>query len=116
VNYALNDHWRVSLRGGYLEDQQGFITSTPGGQHLTEGTLTVAYAPEKHFELRLEGRSDSSQKSFFYRTNPETGTPATTDRRGMHLAPLSSRSQHMVFVHQCISQPDLRLIAPMAGC
>lgn len=71
VNYAFNDRWRLSLRGEYLDDQQGLITSTPDGQHLWEGTATVGYAPTKHFELRLEGRYDASQRSFFYRTNPD---------------------------------------------
>lgn len=70
VNYAFNDRWRASIRGEYLDDLQGFVTSTPDGQHMWEGTVTVGYAPTRHFELRLEGRYDGSQKNFFYRTNP----------------------------------------------
>lgn len=82
ANYAFNDRWRLSLRGEYLDDQQGLITSTPDGQHLWEGTATVGYAPTQHFELRLEGRRDASQKSFFYRTNPDqlaTNPPVLAD-------------------------------------
>jgi len=72
VNYAFNDRWRVSLRGEYLDDLQGFLTSTPDGQHLWEGTVTVGYAPTRHFQLRLEGRYDASQRNFFSRTNPNS--------------------------------------------
>ncbi len=70
VNYAFNDRWRVSLRGEYLDDADGYLTATPDGQHLWEGTATLGYDPTKHFELRLEGRYDASQNDFYYRTNP----------------------------------------------
>ena len=56
VNYAINGQWRVSLRGEYVDDKDGFITGTP--QKLKEGTLTFGYAPLKNFELRLEARYD----------------------------------------------------------
>jgi hypothetical protein len=66
LNYAINEQWRVSVRGEYVDDKDGFITGTP--QKLKEGTLTFGYAPSKHFELRLEGRYDSSDKSTFLKS------------------------------------------------
>jgi hypothetical protein len=66
VNYAINTQWRVSLRGEYVDDKDGFITGTP--QKLKEGTLTFGYAPLKNFELRLEARYDSSDQSTFLKS------------------------------------------------
>ncbi|HVW70682.1 MAG TPA: outer membrane beta-barrel protein [Steroidobacteraceae bacterium] len=63
VNYAFNDRWRVSLRGELLADHDGFVTGTP--QDVEEGTVTVGYSPMKKFELRLEGRYDTSNKPTF---------------------------------------------------
>jgi hypothetical protein len=70
ANYSFNDRWRVSLRGEYLDDAEGYLTATADGQHLWEGTATLGYDPTKHFELRLEGRYDASQEKFFHRTDP----------------------------------------------
>ena len=58
VNYAINDQFRVSLRGEYLDDQDGFVTGAH--QTLKEGTITLGYAPVKNFELRAEFRYDKS--------------------------------------------------------
>jgi hypothetical protein len=58
VNYAINDQFRVSLRGEYLDDEDGFVTGAH--QTLKEGTLTLGYAPVKNFELRAEFRYDKS--------------------------------------------------------
>lgn len=68
VNYAINDQWRVSVRGEYLDDQDGFVTGAP--QTLKEGTVTVGYSPAKSFELRAEVRYDKSGANtpIFYRT------------------------------------------------
>jgi Putative beta-barrel porin-2, OmpL-like. bbp2 len=68
VNYALNDQWRVSLRGEYLDDRNGFVTGA--AQTLKEGTLTVGYSPVKSFELRAEFRYDKSGANTptFFRT------------------------------------------------
>jgi hypothetical protein len=72
VNYAFNDRWRVSVRGEYLDDEEGFVTSTANGlgptQKVKEGTVTFGYSPLKSFELRLEGRYDWSDKSSFVTT------------------------------------------------
>jgi len=61
VNYAINDQWRVSLRGEYFDDNKGYLTAVGPGinQKLKEGTVTLGYDPTKNFELRLEGRYDS---------------------------------------------------------
>ncbi len=74
ANYQFDPQWRVSLRGEYLDDKNGFITGAIDGQHLWEGTVTFGYAPTTHFELRLEGRYDASQTAFFYRSNPANAT------------------------------------------
>jgi hypothetical protein len=58
VNYAINDQWRVSLRGEYLDDTDGFVTGAH--QTLKEGTITFGYSPVKAFELRAEFRYDKS--------------------------------------------------------
>jgi hypothetical protein len=63
VNYAISSQWRVSLRGEYVDDKDGFITGTP--QKLKEGTLTFGYSPVKSFELRLEARYDTSDQPSF---------------------------------------------------
>ena len=58
VNYAIDDAWRVSVRGEYLDDQDGFATGAV--QKLKEGTVSFGFAPSKNFELRLEGRYDAA--------------------------------------------------------
>jgi hypothetical protein len=68
VNYAINDTWRVSLRGEYFDDNKGYLTAigpvgaplAPGkDQKLDEGTITFGYDPTKNVELRVEGRYDT---------------------------------------------------------
>jgi Putative beta-barrel porin-2, OmpL-like. bbp2 len=77
VNYAINDQFRVSLRGEYLDDQDGFVTGAH--QTLKEGTLTFGYSPVKSFELRAEVRYDKSGAGTptFFRTEKAiaAGTP-----------------------------------------
>jgi hypothetical protein len=63
VNYAFSDLLRVSLRGEFLDDKDGFNTGTP--QKVKEGTVTFGYAPVKSFELRLEARYDKSNEVTF---------------------------------------------------
>jgi len=68
VNYAINDLWRVSLRGEYFDDKKGYLTKNfdPGfvgeSQKLKEITLTVGFDPIKSVEIRLEGRYDDPEK------------------------------------------------------
>jgi hypothetical protein len=63
LNYAINDHWRVSLRSEYLDDQDGYRTGFI--QKWQETTLTLAWMPSKAVELRLEGRADRSDHAVF---------------------------------------------------
>ena len=70
MTYALSDHWRVSLRAEYLNDKDGLFTGTP--QKLKEATLTFGFAPNKHFELRIEGRYDKSDQVTFLKVQPSS--------------------------------------------
>jgi hypothetical protein len=71
VNYQLNSLWRVSLRGEYLDDKDGTTLVTGARQNLKEATLTFGYDPVASFELRLEGRYDtSSEPTFLKSLNP----------------------------------------------
>ena len=63
VNYRLSRLWRVSLRGESFDDRNGFMTGT--AQRLKEGTVTFGYDPAADFELRLEGRYDTSNQPRF---------------------------------------------------
>lgn len=78
VNYAINDQFRVSVRGEYLDDTDGFVTGAH--QTLKEGTITFGYSPVKSFELRAEFRYDKSGAGTptFYRTR-EALAAATPD-------------------------------------
>ena len=70
ANFAINDQWRLSLRGEYFEDSKGYLTANfdpatyAGGssQKLKEITLTFGYDPTRNFELRVEGRYDDPDK------------------------------------------------------
>jgi hypothetical protein len=77
VNYAINDQFRVSVRGEYLDDTDGFVTGAH--QTLKEGTITFGYSPVKSFELRAEFRYDKSGAGTptFFRTQAavNAGTP-----------------------------------------
>jgi hypothetical protein len=87
VNYAINDAWRVSLRGEYLGDKDGFVTGAE--QTLKEGTVTVGYSPVKNFELRAEFRYDKSgaHTPSFYRTRAAlaAGIPDSDNLSGFAL-------------------------------
>ena len=72
VNYQFNDQWRLSLRGEYFDDKDGYRTGV--SQKWTEGTLTVAYLPAKEWEIRVEGRFDHSDASAFLKSNGTTPT------------------------------------------
>jgi len=66
INYQLSSEWRVSLRAEYLDDKDGFITGA--AQNLKEGTITFGYDPVASFELRIEGRYDSSSEPTFLKS------------------------------------------------
>ncbi len=65
ANYQINSQWRVSLRGEYLDDKDGTTLVTGTAQDLKEATLTFGYDPVASFELRLEGRYDTSNEPSF---------------------------------------------------
>lgn len=67
INYSLPHNWRVSVRGEYLRDRNGFLTGST--QTLKEGTVTFGYALVKSFELRVEGRYDRAQAAILQRTS-----------------------------------------------
>jgi putative OmpL-like beta-barrel porin-2 len=67
VNYQLADQWRLSFRAEYFDDHDGYRTGI--AQKWTEETLTLAYLPTKHIELRAEVRADQSNKSSFLKTD-----------------------------------------------
>jgi hypothetical protein len=71
VNYAINSQWRVSVRGEYFQDRQGFVTTTGTRQTLREGTVTLGFDPIKKFELRLEARYDKADHDLFLRDSTD---------------------------------------------
>jgi hypothetical protein len=72
VNYQISSQWRVSLRGEYLDDKDGTTVVTGTPQDLKEATLTFGYDPVASFELRIEGRYDtSSEPTFVKAVSPE---------------------------------------------
>jgi Putative beta-barrel porin-2, OmpL-like. bbp2 len=65
VNYQISDPWRVSVRGEYFNDKDGYRTGVI--QKWKEATITLGYAASKSTELRGEVRSDKSDvASFMY--------------------------------------------------
>jgi hypothetical protein len=67
VNYTINDNWKLSLRGEYLDDKDGYRTGVV--QKWKEVTGTVAYLPTKAVELRFELRADSSDVNSFVKSS-----------------------------------------------
>lgn len=63
ANYQINDQWRLSLRGEYFNDRDGFRTGV--AQKWKEATFTVAYLPTNNIELRTEVRADRSNGASF---------------------------------------------------
>ena len=63
LNYTINDHWRVSLRGESFDDPDGYRMGF--AQRWKEATLTAAWMPGKAVELRLEARLDRSDHPVF---------------------------------------------------
>jgi hypothetical protein len=67
LNYQWNDQWRVSLRGEYFDDKDGYRTGVV--QKWKEGTVTLAYMPVKALEIRAEVRADRSDQPAFLGSN-----------------------------------------------
>jgi hypothetical protein len=70
ANYQINDLWRVSLRGEYFDDHDGYRTGVI--QKWKEATLTLAYLPAKEWEIRGEVRADKSDQSAFFKSDGVT--------------------------------------------
>lgn len=80
VNYQLADQWRVSLRGEYFDDRDGYRTGVI--QKWKEATLTLAYSPIKNLELQAEIRGDRSNVPAFIDSN---GVTASKDQNSFGL-------------------------------
>ncbi len=75
LNFQFNDQWRVSLRGEYFDDKDGYRTGFV--QKWKEATITAAYLPTKNIELRAELRGDRSDHFVFLKSN---GAKSDTQR------------------------------------
>ncbi|MDE2310003.1 MAG: porin [Betaproteobacteria bacterium] len=79
ANYQINDMWRLSLRGEWFNDKDGYRTVVgplaaggplaTTGQKWKEATLTLAYLPTKAIEIRAEVRNDWSDQKVFLATD-----------------------------------------------
>ncbi|MGH8727884.1 MAG: outer membrane beta-barrel protein [Burkholderiales bacterium] len=63
INYLITEQWRLSLRGEYFDDEDGYRTGII--QEWKEATLTLSWLPHKNFELRAEVRGDKSNEDVF---------------------------------------------------
>ena len=72
LNYQINEQWRVSLRGEYFDDKDGYRTGV--AQKWKEGTVTLAYLPAKAWEIRGEFRGDKSDKGAFLKSDGVTAS------------------------------------------
>lgn len=79
VNYKLNDRWRVALRAETFDDEDGARTGI--AQQWDEATLTLAFAPDDHVELRAEVRGDRSDKDVF--VQPDGGAKDSQNSFGL---------------------------------
>ena len=87
-NCQITDQWSASLRAEYFDDDDGYRTGVVDplsgkGQTWKEATVTFAYAPTKHFLLRIEGRYDKSniQGAFIKSMASAMGSPDVTDNQ-----------------------------------
>ena len=72
ANYQFSDQWRLSLRGEYFDDKDGYRTGVV--QKWKEATATIAYLPTKNIELRGEVRTDRSDQYAFLKSDRTTPT------------------------------------------
>ena len=70
MNYTFNEQWKLSVRGEYFDDKDGYRTGVV--QKWKEGTITVAYMPVKALEIRAEVRADKSDQPAFLESNGVT--------------------------------------------
>jgi hypothetical protein len=74
INYKFHDKWRLSLRGEWFDDKDGYRTGAfePGatdGQEWKEATATLSYFANDNVELRGEVRRDWSDQDVFLDSN-----------------------------------------------
>lgn len=72
ANYQFNDQWRLSVRGEYFDDEDGYRTGVV--QKWKEATLTLAYLPAREWEIRAEVRVDKSDQLAFLKSDRVTPT------------------------------------------
>lgn len=87
VNEQIGTRWRVSVRGEVLDDHDGFVLGTP--QTAKEGTLTVGFDPAPAFELRIEGRYDTSSHATFTYTHLSAASGEPVTRYSAHQSELA---------------------------
>lgn len=63
VNYKFCDQLRISVRGEYFDDKDGFRTGVV--QKWKEATVTLGYSPTSSLDLLTEVRGDKSDRSSF---------------------------------------------------
>ena len=67
ASYQFDDNWKLSLRGEYFDDRDGYRTGV--AQKWKEATVTVGYTPIKNLELRGEIRGDRSNVLAFAKSD-----------------------------------------------
>ena len=72
VNYQIDEKWKLSLRGEYFNDRDGYRTGV--AQKWKEATLTLGYTPIKNLELRGEVRGDRSNVPAFVNSDEVTAS------------------------------------------
>ena len=72
VNYQIDEMWKISLRGEYFNDRDGYRTGI--SQKWKEATLTLGYTPIKNLELRAEIRGDRSNVPAFVNSDERSAS------------------------------------------
>ena len=72
VNYQIDEKWKLSLRGEYFNDRDGYRTGV--AQKWKEATLTLGYTPIKNLEFRGEIRGDRSNVPAFANSDEVTAS------------------------------------------
>jgi hypothetical protein len=80
----LNQQWRVTARGEYFDDKNGFHFATtngagaPQGVKYYEATLCLSYLPTSAVELRTEVRADKANQSVYIDSDLSTSKTLMT--------------------------------------
>ncbi|MDE2150661.1 MAG: porin [Gammaproteobacteria bacterium] len=81
LNYAIDDAWKASLRGEYLQTKNVVACPKSDGKcNVSEITATLGYSPLKHLTLLAELRYDFSDQSIF--PDPSFPGPKMSDNQG----------------------------------